>query len=272
MWLWTAFHHKSTTLDVVTVVVGGFGAVLFALGRLHVIADQTIGVVSGWISAASFVLFGLFRAIGAPIWIANEHRAWAERERDSARADAERLRAAAETRPAPRPVLWFTRDQFGRWMLNVRNEGDSAIFHANAMVMRANTGDGAIGHAQRLRWDKARGVESKIVTGGEDSCCVAVVQTVQQPVAEVRFSAICDAGFPDARYPEVAYWTATWFVGAQGIEPAQPLALCQVTVATEPPLRDGPLRRRFQLGPAGFHEERSEGFLFNELGMLPGDQ
>ena len=269
-WAWENSKLFPATPNVITAIIGNLLVVGFLVrqGSVDKVQDLVIRFLAT--TCAAFVLTPLTlyagkllkapRAIlGERLVDADRRQKLAERERDSLIAEN-----AAALRPNPR--IWFTKD--GKvTKLNVRNMGAAAVFHANSMVLWANTGRGEIGHAQRLRWDRAAGAESKIVTGGEDNCIVAAVETEVRPITQVTLQAICESPF-GAHQPSQVYWSANWLPEATGIEPSRPCALCEITVTAEPEMLDGPIRKRFQLGPGGFHEDGSEGFEFDAQGRL----
>jgi hypothetical protein len=273
---WARENSKAfpAAADVLTAFVANalVMAMLYRQGKAAQVGDILVPFVVTTVVAFTVTPLALYVAnlLKAPRALLAQRVISEERLRRTAERERNMLAAEKNARPLPAPAVWFSQDG-ERCKLNVRNTGATAVFHANSIVLRANTGPTAgVGHAQRLRWDKAGGVESKIVTGGEDSCCVATIEIDPQPIAVVRLKAICDAG-AGAHWPFLAFWSADWFPEAVGIVPSEPRALCQVTITAEPEMPEGPISRRFQLGPGAFHEQGTEGFHFDEFGLLPGD-
>jgi hypothetical protein len=183
--------------------------------------------------------------------------------------DRDRLIAEKAAVPRPKPDISFT-ESANAIRMNVRNSGSPAVFHANSVVLWANAGRGEVGHAQPLRWERAASTQSKIVTGGEDSCTVAVVTRENHPVVQVQVQAICNSGLGTLG-PTQAYWSVNWLPQAVGIEPTRPCALCELTITAEPEMLEGPICKRFQLGPGDFYEEGSDGYMFDSEGRLRED-
>jgi hypothetical protein len=158
----------------------------------------------------------LIRIFKAPRAILGERLVDAERKQKLAEHERDLLIAEREADPRPSPHIWFTKDGPVTKM-NVRNLGAPAVFHANSIVLWANTGRGEVGHAQGLRWTRAAGSQTQIVTGGEDNCMVAAVKTETHPIVQVTLQAMCESGLPTQ--PHQAYWTGIWLPEATGIEP-----------------------------------------------------
>jgi hypothetical protein len=276
-WAWEKSRLFPATHNVITAIVGNLLVVGFLLkqGRVNNVQDVLIRFLATTCAAFIITPIALYtvKFLKAPRAILGERLVDVERRQKLAERERDLLIAEKAAVPRPSPSIWFTKN--GKVIkLNVRNLGASAVFHANSVVLSANAGRGEIGHAQRLRWDRAAGSESKIVTGGEDNCTVAGVETETHPIVQVTLQAICESGL-GAHQPYQVYWSAIWLPEATGIELSRPCALCEVTVTAEPEMLDGPIRKRFQLGPGGFHEEGTEGYLFDAEGRLreaPPDQ
>lgn len=218
---------------------------------MHVILESGVAAILGAVGAV--ILMFVFNLIRAPFLAERQARRAAEQAKAALESERDALRAEIGPRPQVEWRLDRARDDF---LLVVRNVGATAVFHANMLVRSASAFGQGVGQSHRLMWERAHALESKIVTGAEDSCRIAEVRYPGPVYGEfVQFSLYRF----DEHYQMVQpFWNVGHKPGSG--ETVDAIAHFEITITSEPEIAKGPFTYRFQLGPWTLLREGEEGY------------
>lgn len=219
------------TQRVVGIAAWGLaGVLLLRSGRLDLFLDE-----AQWAAAAAI---GLLLVGGATFGI-NLIRAPYLLERDK-RQDVERERNELRAGLASRPSAEVEGDRSsGDDLIRVRNIGAPAVFRAHMRILESSVG-GPSRSVHRLWWERARAIDSKIVTGADDYFRIA--RTELTPPEMVTLSLY----HYDERFGMREMF---WNYGYVPDQTVPPVAELELTITAEPELVGGPIVKRLHFGP-----------------------